>query len=75
MEALEKYLCAWNEVFGIKQKMQRIKNVASDWQNVGGDRSDPCLRKLDELAWEIGNNLGAGNGQFARIWRMRGQGT
>jgi hypothetical protein len=63
MEALEEYLEAWSDAFGNQQKMQRLKNVAQDWQNIGGDRSDEMLQQLDDLAREIGNNLAAGDGQ------------
>ena len=56
-ETLESYLKLWNASFGADEQMQRMKNVAADWADVGGDRSDPILQQLDELAREIGENL------------------
>jgi len=56
-ETLENYLKLWHATFGADEQMQRMKNVAADWADVGGDRSDPILQQLDELAREIGETL------------------
>ena len=61
-ETLEDYIKLWYKKFGAEQEMQRMKNVSAEWMDIGGDRSDPILQELDELACQIGENLALAEG-------------
>ena len=61
-ETLEDYIKLWYKKFGAEQEMQRMKNVSVEWMDIGGDRSDPILQELDELACQIGENLALADG-------------
>jgi hypothetical protein len=61
-ETLEDYIKLWHDQFGAELEMQRMKNVSVEWMDIGGDRSDPILQELDELAYQIGENLALADG-------------